>query len=160
MLRYKRISSFFFTDTFFGKKSIHGYTCMQLFVSDKGFVKVYGMKSKGQFNLAFKLFTKEVGVPNAFMLDPSGEQTSNEIRAFCHKIGTTSRILEEYTQHADCAELYIGLLKEAVRKDLRETHAPMKLWCYCAERRAAISNLTAKNMFHLHGQNPHSMTIG
>ena len=160
MLRYKRISSFFFTDTFFGKKSIHGYTCMQLFVSDKGFVKVYGMKSKGQFPLALKLFTKGVGVPNTFILDPSGEQMSNEVRAFCHKIGTTLRILEELTQHVDRAELYIGVFKEAVRKDLRETYARMKLWCHCAERRAAISNLTSKNMFQLQGQKPHSMTLG
>ena len=160
MLRYKRINSFLFTDTFFGKKSIRGYTCMQLFVSDKGFVKVYGMKIKGQFTLALKLFTKEVGVPNAFMLDPSGEQTSNEVRAFCHKIGTTLRILEERTQHADRAELYIGLLKEDVRKELRELHAPMELWCYFAERRAAISNLTSKNLFQLQVQNPHSMALG
>ena len=105
------------------------------------------MKSKGQFPPALKLFTKEVGVPNAFILDPSGEQTSNEVRAFCHKIGTTLRILEERTQHADRAKMYIGLLKEAVRKDLRDTHDPMKLWCYCAECRAAISNLPTKNMF-------------
>ena len=117
---------------------------MQLFVSDKGFVKVYGMKSKGQFNLAFKLFTKEVGVPNAFILDPSGEQTSNEVRAFCHKIGTTLRILEERTQHADRAELYIGLLKESVRKEMRETYSPMQLWWYCVECQSAISNLKAK----------------
>ena len=58
ILRYKRINSFFFTDKFFGKNSIRGYTWMQLFVLDKRFVKVYVMKSKGQFPLALKLFTK------------------------------------------------------------------------------------------------------
>ena len=47
-----------------------------------------------------------------------------------------------------------------MRKDLRETHAPMKLWCYCDDHRAAISNLTAKNMFQLQGQTPYSMTLG
>ena len=133
---------------------------MQLFVSDKVFIKVYGMKRKSEFPQALKLFSKEVGVPNAFILDTSGEQTSNVVRAFCHKIGTTLRILEEQTQHADCAELYIGLLNESVRKDMRETHYPMKLWCYCAERRAAISNLTAKNIFQLQGHTPHSMILG
>ena len=48
MLRYRRIKSHFFTDTFFvtGKSRIaRGYTCMQIFVSDKGFIKVYPMKS-------------------------------------------------------------------------------------------------------------------
>ena len=155
MLRYKRINTLLFSDTFFGKKSARNYSCMQIFVSDKGFIKVYVMKSKSEFPQALKLFSKEVDVPNAFILDPSGEQTSNVVRALCHKIGTALRILEEQTQHADCAELYIGLLNESVRKDMRETHYPMKLWCYCAERRVAISNRTAKNIFQLQGQTPH-----
>ena len=46
MLRYKRIESQFYTDTFFvtGKgKSTRGNTCAQLFVSDKGFVAIYPM---------------------------------------------------------------------------------------------------------------------
>ena len=48
MLRYRRIKSQFFTDTFFvtaKAKSTRGYTHMQIFVSDKGYVKVYPMKS-------------------------------------------------------------------------------------------------------------------
>ena len=48
MLRYWRIKSQFFTDTFFvtaKARSTRGYTHMQIFVSDKGFVKVYPMKS-------------------------------------------------------------------------------------------------------------------
>ena len=47
MLRYQRINSHFFTDTFFvtkQAKSTRGNICMQLFVSDKGFVFVVPMK--------------------------------------------------------------------------------------------------------------------
>ena len=69
-------------------------------------------------------------------------------------------MLVESTQHADRAELYIGLLKNGVGKDMRETNSPMKLWCYCAERRAAIMTLTANNLFQLQGQNPHMATLG
>ena len=133
---------------------------MQLFVSDKGFVKVYGIRSKAQSHQALRLFTKEVGVPNYSILYPSGEKISVVVCAFCHKIGTTQCILEEHTQHADRAELYIGILKEAVHKYSRETHDPMKLWCNCAEHRAAISKLTAKNLFQLQGHTPHSITLG
>ena len=42
MLRYRRIKSHFFTDTFFVTKraeSMRGHTRMQFFVSDKGFLK-------------------------------------------------------------------------------------------------------------------------
>ena len=91
---------------------------MQLFVSYKVFVKVYGMKIKAQFIQPLRLFTKEVGVPNYSILYPSGEKISVVVCAFCHKIGTTQCILEEHTQLADRAELYIGLLKEAVCKYL------------------------------------------
>ena len=43
MLRDRRIKLFFYTDTFFVTKkaaSNRGYTCMQLFVSDKGCVYI------------------------------------------------------------------------------------------------------------------------
>ena len=79
MLRYRRINSHFFTDTLFvtkRSKSTRGDTCMQLFVSDKGFVFVVPMKSKGEFPSALKLFTKEIGVPTTLILDPSREPTS------------------------------------------------------------------------------------
>ena len=163
MLRYRRINSLFYSDTFFTKPklvSVRGFSCMQLFVSDKGFMKVYGMKSAKEFPQALKLFCKEVGVPRALVVDPHKSNKSVEVRAFCHKIGSTLRVLEENTQHADRAELYIGLLKEAVRKDMREMHSPLRLWCHCAERRAQIFNLTAKNLFQLEGQNPHLATFG
>ena len=57
------------------------------------------------------------------------------------------------------AELYIGLLKEAVRKDMRETNSPMILWDNCVERRARINNLTAKDNVKLHGTTPHTATM-
>ena len=58
MLRYKCINSFLSTDTFFGKKSARRYIRTQLFVSDKGFVKVNGMKIKDQLPQALGFFTK------------------------------------------------------------------------------------------------------
>ena len=61
MLRYRRIKSEFYTDTFFvtGKaKSTRGYTCMQIFVSDKGFVKVYPMRKVSEYPQALKCLRK------------------------------------------------------------------------------------------------------
>ena len=136
MLRYRRIRSSFFTDTMFvtGKaKSTRGNKCMQLFVSDKGYVAIYPMRSKADFKDALHLFCKEVGVPVTLVVDPSGEQTSKAVRCFCTQVGTTLRILEESTQWANRAELYIGLFKKAIRRDLRESDCPMVLWDYCAQ---------------------------
>ena len=46
MLQYKSINTYFFSDTFWVTniaKSIHSFTCMQLFVPKKGFAKLYAM---------------------------------------------------------------------------------------------------------------------
>ena len=72
MLRYRIIKSYFFTDTFFVTKketSSRGYTCMQIFVSDKGYVFIAAMKSVSEFPKALKIFAKEVVVPEAIIAD-------------------------------------------------------------------------------------------
>lgn len=163
MLRYRRIKSWFFTDTFFvtkAAKSVRGNTCMQLFVSDKGFVKAYPMESVSQYPKALRAFAKDVGAPEILVADPHPNQKSKEVKDFCNKIGTTLRLLEQSTQWANRAELYIGLLKESVRKDMRDSHSPLVLWDYCAERRASIFTLTARDLFQLNGTNPYTATFG
>ena len=164
MLRYKRINTYFFMDTFFatkkGGKSSRGNTCCQLFVTDKGFVYVVPMRRKSDVLAAVKQFAKEIGAPDAFVADMSGEQMSFDLKKFCNDIGTSLRALEEGTPWANKAELYIGLLKEAVRKDMREADSPLAFWDYCVERRARINNLTAKGNFNLQGTTAHAITTG
>eukprot|EP00957_Ditylum_brightwellii_P124442 9483997-Ditylum_brightwellii.AAC.1 len=63
------------------------------------------MKSKSEVEQAVKQFAKEVGALDAIS-----------------EIGTTLRILEEGTPWVNKAELYIGLLKEAVRKDMKASN--------------------------------------
>ena len=72
----------------------------------------------------------------------------------------TPRALEEGTPCSNKAELYIGLMKEAVRKGMREVNSCMVFWDYCLERRAQIHNLIAKFNFKLHGSSAHTVTTG
>ena len=58
---------------------------------------------------------------------------STAVRQFCSDIGTTLRALEEGTPWVNKAELYIGLIKEAVRKDMRQSDSPLVFWDYCLE---------------------------
>ncbi len=69
------------------------------------------------------------------------------------------RVLEESTQYADQAELYIGLLKKAVGNNLCESNAPIGLWYYCAELRANIMTLTTSNLYQLQGQNSYMTAL-
>ena len=55
------LSHNFFTDTFFvtaKAKSMRGYTHIQIFVSDKVFVKCYPMKSLTEYPSALQKFAK------------------------------------------------------------------------------------------------------
>ena len=151
-------------DPFFATKkamrSSRGNNCMQLFVTDKSFVYVVPMRSKADVPAALKLFSKEIGAPDAIVCDDSGEQTSRKVKTFLQEIGTSLRVLEKGTQWANRAELYVGLLKNAVRKDMKDSGAPLPFWDYCAERRARINNLVAKDLFQLQGRNPNEYTTG
>ena len=133
---------------------------MQIFVSDKGYVFIAAMKSVSEFPKALGFFAKEVGVPEAIIADSHKFHKSKEVRQFCHKIGTTLRVLKGLTQCANRAELYVGLFKEAVRKDMLQENFPLVFWDYCAESRAAITNMTSKDLFHFQGQTPHFATFG
>ena len=108
--------------------------CCQLFITDKGFVYMVPMRRKSEVLQAIKQFAKEIGVPTAIIADMAGEQMSQEVRKFCNDIGTTLQALEEGIPWSNKAELYIGLLKEAVQKDMHESDSPMCLWDYCVER--------------------------
>ena len=89
---------------------------MQIFVSDKGYVKVYPMKSLTEYPSALQKFAKGVGAPDILVADPHKSHASKEVMDFCNKIGTTLRLLEKKTQWDNRSELYVGVMKEAVRK--------------------------------------------
>ena len=84
---------------------------------------------------------------------------SSEVKKFCNDIGTTLRALEEGTPWSNKAELYIGLIKEAVRKDMRESNSPLCLWDYCVERRARINNLLCGQLTHMTANIPESLPV-
>ena len=106
------------------------------------------MESETEILDAVKLFCKEVGVPKTMIVDPSLNNTCDKVRQFCHKIGTTLSVLEESTQYFERTELYIGLMKKLLGRDMHQLNSPMKVWCFTAKRRATITTLTANNLFH------------
>ena len=116
-------------------KSSGGNTYRQLFVTDKGFVGVVTMNSESKFLQDVKQFAKEIGAPEEIICDMSGEWTSNNLQNLCSEIGTILQFLEEVTPWANKAKLYIGLIKEAVQKDMKDSNYPLALWYYCVERR-------------------------
>ena len=137
MLQYRHIQDYFFMDTFFatkkGGRSTRGHTCCQLFVMDKEFLYVVPMRRKPEVLQVIKQFAKEIGAPTSIIADMAGEQMSQEVQNLVMAL-EQPLVLEEGTPLSNKAELYIGRLKEAVRKDMPESNSPMSLWDYCVER--------------------------
>ena len=89
---------------------------------------MYGIKYEKEFMNVLKLFCKEVGAPKSIIVDSARTEKSNRVGKCLNKGGTTLCVLEEETQHADRAELYIVLMKRGVGKDMREMNSPIRLW--------------------------------
>ena len=122
------INGTFYSDIMFATskaKSTHGNkSCQVLFISDKGFVAVYPMKTGASLKF------QSISLPICTHLRLKDQ------------IGTTLRLLEKSSQWANWAELYIGLLREVVRKVMCVSNAPIVLWDYCIQRGVKIHNVT------------------
>ena len=76
MFRYPRLPHKLFTDTMFAKtKSYRGNACAQVFASQFGWARAYGMRSKGLAHKALSHLFKTEGVPPDMVMDGSKEQT-------------------------------------------------------------------------------------
>lgn len=118
------------------------------------------MASNGEFPQALQMFCKENGVPTTLVFDPSGEQSSKEVKKYCNDVALPLCLLEEGTQHADLSKRYIGLFKTAIATDLRWTGCPLWLWDYCAKWRMKVHNFTANKRFKLKGLNLYYHSVG
>lgn len=159
MLRYTHLREYFYMDTMFASQksgaTTRGNTCLQLFVTDKGFVFVCPMKRKSDVPFALKLFFKKVGVPDAIICDQGGEQIGGDSKKLLRESGTVVKQIEPNTPWSNRAERYIGIFKQAVRDLMHETNCPMKLWDYCMEYKAKVNNSTARNLYQLGSLTPY-----
>ena len=77
MLKYRLICKHLFVNTFFAtnKSGIYygGHTCCQLFVTYFGFVYLVSIRSKREILQSVKQFFKEIGAPDAIIINVTGE---------------------------------------------------------------------------------------
>lgn len=93
-------------------KSICGHNCVQLFVSEKGFLYVVFMTLKKLFPQALEEVAMEIGIRTTLIIDSSGKETSNEIKQFARECSMTLRILEKSTQWAYLTKNILDLLSK------------------------------------------------
>ena len=93
---------------------------MEIFVTDKGYIYVVPMKAERETHKAYRKFFKAVGVPDAIVCDGAKAQVMGETKRLCDNVGTTIRQPERNTPWSNQAELYIGILKRAICKALKQ----------------------------------------
>lgn len=159
MLRYQHIREYFYMDTMFASSksgaTTRGNKCLQLFVTDRGFVFVCPLRTRSDMHHALRLFFKKVGVPDAIICDQGKEQIEGRSQQLMRDSGTMIRRIEPNTPWANRAERYIGMFKQGIRNTLQATNCPMRLWDYCAEHQARVNNATAKNLYQLGSTTPY-----
>ena len=166
MLRYNRLNTVVFMDTFFATKqkgftSKRGHTCAQLFVTEFNHIHVCPMKGRKEgIYAAVKEYFKAKGLPIAIVADGATEQVQGETRKLCNLVGCDIRELEKNTSWANRAELYIGIMKNKVRRAMKLSGAPLRLWCYCVEYLCKVHNATAHDHYQLKGMTPETMLSG
>ena len=115
MLRYARVLSDVFMDTFFTAKrlgpSTRGYKCCQIFVTEFGHIFVVPLKSKAgeRIKFALKKYYKDIGVPPIIIC----EQVQGDALLLCNEAGCQIYELAKDTPAANRAERYIKMLKDA-----------------------------------------------
>ena len=152
-------------DTFFVKKkklaSTRGNTCCQVFVTEHNYVTPKSMVSrKSGFPKALKAFFKEEGVPPAIVADSAKDQALGESLKVCQQVGCEIRELEQGTPYSNRAERYVGILKEKVLREMKQSKSPMKLWDYCVEWSAKVLSSIAHEHYQLEGMTPKSKLTG
>ena len=96
-----------------------------------------------------KIFSKDIGVPEALIIDGSKAETISEVKRFCINIDITLKILEQGAPWANLAELWLVMLKYSVSEDLTESNSHLRLWIYHVEQGDNVYNLTSRDDFKL-----------
>ena len=136
-----------------------GYTCIQLFLLEKGYMKTYGTKYPKIPPAALKLFVKEVGIPNILLVDHNQSQKPKEVKKLCHRIRSNLQSLEEPTKHDNWENLYSVLKKTCPKRYEGDLFPTCDVVIICRMMRTEI-HPKHKNMFQLQGQNNHTRTLG
>ena len=140
--------------------SERGNRYMYLFVFDAEFMYVHPTKEKTEISNVVKAFATEIGVPIALILDPEETQRSKALNKVTQEMCCPLKYLEKATQWGNQTELYIGLLKKSVCKDMKDSDSSLRFWDYCTKRRILFNNLTSKNLFQLNGANANLKFVG
>ena len=151
----------FCTDTFTSNvTSTRGNKYTQLFTNRANFTKPYHMKMKSQAGDTFHRFIEEIGIPSEMLSDGAKELLYATFRKLCQKFRILQTRTEPESPWQNPAELAGGTLKRKVRRLMKSTNTPIRLWDYCWDYVSVIRNYTAAPHIFLDDLTPYQKVTG
>ena len=155
------LHSQFGSDTFiFNVKSLRGNTIVQVFCNKSGFIKSYPLEKRSQAPQSLDRLLREVGVPTNIITDGAGEMVGGEWRAICNYHKVAMKTTEPKSPWQNPAEKAGGIVKAEVKRLMRNTGTPIRLWDYCWEYCSEKRSLTASGHINLDGRTPFEKVMG
>ena len=164
-MRYKKLATCegsFYMDTLFSKiKSVHGYTCGNLYTTPLGFKKFSPMESKtGQecSNLLQTLIHL-VGILSSLHSDNAPEFVQGNFKKKCQKFDIEQSATEQHSPWQNRAESGIRETKSFVSKTMEWYQVPLHLWCFAYKYAAEVLSFVVPGSFQLQNCTPYDSVM-
>jgi hypothetical protein len=134
------------------ERSIHGELGGSVFTNGHGYDRFYPWKSKKDHPEALMSFIHDVGIPQVMVTDGAPELTDGKTREVCREYRIKQMVTVPYSPWQNLAEASVRELKKGVRRVMRRTGAPRRVWTYAARLTTAVRRLTALDIPYLEGR--------
>jgi hypothetical protein len=147
-LNFPLVKGVFYVDSLFYKiPSVNGFKGGSLFTNGLGYDRFYP-------------FIHNVGVPQTLISDNAKEEILGRAWDTCTKYRIIVKTTVPHSPWQNLAKASIRELKKTVRRTIRQTNAPPKLWAACTSWTAGVQRLTASSIPQLKGQTPAEFVEG
>ena len=144
-LNYSFLRANVYSDTFFfTTKSVRGFTCAQIFVTNTYFAQTYNMQSKSEAAYKLELFVQEYGLPKMLLTDNAMEETRGEWEKVVTKLLIPQRTTEPHSGWQNKAEAEIRELKKQLRRVMHKYRTPEPFWCFALTYVCKIRQVTSR----------------
>ena len=158
-LRYRRLNALIYSDTLFSStKSIRGNTCAQIFTTDKHFLDVHPMKTKGEAGDKLNEFLTTTGIPEGLITDGAKEEFFGRWGEVRKKFLLHQRQTEPHSPWQNKAEDAIRDVKDHYRRIMDRKKVPEALWDFGMEYTAYVRNRIAHPS--LNNRSPYEILTG
>jgi hypothetical protein len=153
-LQYRNLRCPVYTDTLFLTadrskdeqiKSLRGFTCAQVFSTNKHHLQLYLLRSKAEAPDALNKYCRKIGIPNPIVSDNAPEELGRKWETVRKHFLAVQRTTEPYSGWQNKVELEIRDFKSHFRRIMQRNKAPERLWDFGLQYTADIRARTARH---------------